>query len=64
MSGQELKRIAASIGVTPEFVCVEAGISSETLYKVYRDERVRATTRSKVEQAILRLAAKAKAVAV
>lgn len=64
MSGQELKKLAESVGVGPIEVCHAAGISDSTLYKVYNDEHVRASTRGKVEQAIKRLAAKAQTVAV
>lgn len=65
MKGNELRKIAESAGLTPIEVLHEAGIDSpETLRKVYNDIRVRQTTRSKIENAIKRLAAKAKAVAV
>lgn len=63
MSGRELKQMAEAAGLSPMQVLHESGIESpRTLYKVYNDEPVRATTRVKVEQAIKRLAAKAVAV--
>lgn len=65
MDGNELRKLAESVGLSPIEVLHEAGINSpETLRKVYNGDRVRPTTRSKVEQAIKRLAAKAKALAV
>lgn len=64
MSGRDLKATAESAGLNPIEVCGEANVSIATLYKVYNDEHVRATTRSRVENAIQRLSAKAKVVAV
>lgn len=60
MSGMELKELATGSGLTPIDVCHEAGISDSTLYKVYNDEHVRQSTKIKVQQAIERLAAKAR----
>lgn len=61
MSGCELRKIAESAGLSPMEVCQAAGIKSlSTLYKVYKDIHVRTTNRARVEQAIKRLAAKAK----
>lgn len=60
MSGSKLKQMAEAAALGPMEVCREAGIQSlTTLYRVYNDEHVRATTRVKVEQAIRRLVAKA-----
>lgn len=63
MSGRELKEMAEQSGLGPVEICHEAGISNPTLYKVYNDEHVRATTRVKVERAIRKLGAKLKATA-
>ena len=64
MSGSTLKELAESVGLGPVEVCHEAGISDSTLYKVYNDIHVRATTRVRVEQAIKRLIQKTQAKAV
>jgi hypothetical protein len=62
MSGDDLRKLAESAGLSPIEVLHEAGINSpETLRKVYNGIHVRTTTRSKVERAIKRLAAKAEA---
>jgi DNA-binding LacI/PurR family transcriptional regulator len=51
--------MAEAAGLSPIEVLHEAGINSPTtLNKVYNDEPVRATTRSKIEQAIKRLCAR------
>jgi predicted transcriptional regulator len=58
MSGRDLRKMAEAAGLGPIEICHEAGINSPTtLYKVYNDQNVRATTRVKVEQAIKRLVA-------
>jgi predicted transcriptional regulator len=64
MSGQEIKATADAVGLTPAEVCAEASVSISTLYKVYNGDHVRTTTKNRVEQAIRRLSAKARAVAV
>lgn len=60
MSGQDLKSSAEAAGLNPIEVCGEANVSITTLYKVYNDDHVRATTRNRVENAIKRLAARSK----
>ena len=61
MTGNELRKTAEAAGLSPIEVLHEAGINSPTtLLKVYNDQPVRATTRTKVERAIKRLAAKAR----
>lgn len=60
MDGRELKQLADSAGLGPVEICHEANISNPTLYKVYNDDHVRPSTKYRVEQAVRRLAAKAK----
>jgi predicted transcriptional regulator len=58
MNGRELRQMAEAAALSPIEVCHEAGINSQTtLYKVYNDQTVRASTRIKVERAIKRLSA-------
>lgn len=58
MSGRELQQEQNRLGLTPESVCNEAGISMSTLYKVYAGERVRGSSELKVRGAIARLRAR------
>lgn len=63
MEGRDLQKLAESVGANTQAVCNESGIQSrDTVLKVYRGQRVKPTTRFKVEHAIKRLAARAKAV--
>jgi predicted transcriptional regulator len=64
MSGHDLKTAADAAGLSPADVCSEARVSISTLYKVYNGDHVRATTKNRIEMAIRRLAARAKAIAV
>lgn len=64
MSGKELKALAKAIRLRPTEVCGEAGISLPTLYKVYNEAGAEDESKEKVHQAIKRLAAKMRAVAV
>lgn len=60
MNGSDLRKWAESMGLTPAEVSRAAGISDETLRKVYRNIHVKPTTRVKIENAISRLIEKAK----
>lgn len=63
MHGRELQKLAESAGVGTQDICNESGIRSrDTVLKVFRDQRVRQTNRSKVERAVQRLAAKAQVI--
>ena len=64
MSGHELRKLAKALRLKPTEVCGAADISMPTLYKVYNERGAEQESIEKVEQAIRRLAAKAKAVAV
>lgn len=62
MDGRNLQKLAESVGANTQAVCNESGIQSrDTVLKVYKGQRVKPTTRAKVEQAIKCLVAKAKA---
>lgn len=58
MSGRELHREQNELGVSPEIVCSEAGISMSSLYKVYAGEPVRDSTVAKVRNALARIKAR------
>lgn len=64
MKGIELKEIADLEALKPTEVCSAAGVSINTLYKVYNDKAVSPKSKLRVQEAIKRLAAKVKAVAV
>lgn len=64
MTGRELKRIADTDDLKPAEVCSEAKVSINTLYKVYNDVPVSQRSKLKVQEAISRLAARARALAV
>jgi len=55
MSGRELQKKQSKLGIGPETVCTEAGVSMSTLYKVYGDEHVRPSSKAKVANALERL---------
>ena len=59
MSGKELRALAKTARLRPNEICAEADISMPTLYKVYNGAETE--SKVKVQEAILRLAAKVKA---
>lgn len=61
MDGKALKKLADESGLGPMDVCLEAGISIPTLYKIYNDKPVRQKMRIKVEQTIKALSARSRA---
>lgn len=58
MSGRELQAEQSKLGVSPEAVAVEAGVSMSTLYKVYAGEQVRESSLAKVRNALGRMRAR------
>lgn len=59
MSGREIRALVKTAGLTPEQVCVEAGVSMGSLYKVYNDKNQRPATRLRVIKALKKLVAEA-----
>jgi predicted transcriptional regulator len=55
MNGRKMQELQNKLGVGPELVCTEAGISMSTLYKVYNNASVRNSSRVKLQAALERL---------
>lgn len=56
MSGRDLQKEQNALGVSPEEVSAEAGVSMTTLYKIYAgDESVREKNINKVRNALARM---------
>lgn len=55
MNGDELRQIQTALGLSPESVCNEAGVSIGSLYKVYNGKHVRERTIRKVRDALARI---------
>jgi predicted transcriptional regulator len=55
MSGRDLQHLQSKLGIGPEAVCAEAGISMSTLYKIYNGVHVRESSKAKVVNAFERL---------
>jgi predicted transcriptional regulator len=61
MSGPELRNLAKTARLKPNEVCAAADVSMPTLYKVYNERGAEQESIEKVEGAIRRLVAKARA---
>jgi predicted transcriptional regulator len=56
MSGRQLQKEQNDLGLSPEAVCGEAGVSMSTLYKIYAgDPTVRTKSVKKVREALARM---------
>jgi hypothetical protein len=58
MERSDLQQEQYELGVSPETVCTEAGVSMTSLYKVYAGKHVRPKTELKVKAALQRIRAR------